>query len=1023
MKKDTQRTILIGTSEPNELRQLADILALSGCAVVTVNRGDKVLGKACTEGADLVLLDVGMTAVSGFEVCRLLKEDSRTRHIPVIFINKANKTDDKRKGFLVGGADYISAPFIPEEILARIKMHLLPCPELDVKANEFSRKNEEIYIELFDNAPVGYHEVDAEGRIVRINRTELEMLGYSHSEVIGRFFWMFAADEPSVQQMIIAKLSGEAVQTEPYECDFRCKDGTIVSVLISDKLLATENGPITGIRCTVQDITGRKRMEKELQESEERLKFALGGTNDGVWDVNMETNGVYLSPRGCEILGYEPERLQDVVSVWSQLVHPDDIAETNAALSAYLAGKTPIFTVEQRLKMASGEWKWIHTRGKVVSYNQDNQPLRMVGTHTDITDRKLAQEALKQSEEKFKKVFLTSPNCLNINRLKDGMYVALNPGFTEIIGYTEDETLGKTSIEMNIWCDLEDRKKWADELSRTGKVRNFETQFRTKSGDTIYAIVSASIIELNGVEHVLSVTSDITQRKIAEKALKDSEQKFRNIFEYSVAGKSITGFDGRLRVNKAFCNIVGYTKDELNRLTWREITYPDDIAFKQREIELLLKGIKRFSSFESRFVHKNGSTVWVDLRTVLQKDDAGKPLYFFTSIIDITERKLAEMALRESEEKLSTLFGSLTELVVMNELVFDADGKSPVNYRIVDCNEAYTRITGIKKEDAIGRLATEVYEIDRLEHFEIYVQVATTGKAYEYDTYYAPLDKHFIVSVVSPRINTFAVITTDISAIKQVQAEITAKNKELENYLYVASHDLRSPLVNIQGFSQRLQKQSDEIKSLLESCTLKKETRERIDRITDESVPRTLNFILSNVLKMDSLINSLLHISRTGRLPLEVRKVNMNKLLNAIVATQNYQITEQQVQVTIHELPDCYGDENQLNQLFSNIVDNAIKYRDKNRTLAIEIDSKVHFDKKIIYSIKDTGLGISVRNMERIWDVFYRVDSTATAGEGIGLSIAKTIAAKHKGKIWVDSEEGVGSIFNVELPVPDFLEQ
>ncbi|MFT3752651.1 MAG: PAS domain S-box protein [Paludibacter sp.] len=589
MKKRRQTTILVASAEVVRLRQLADILTGGGYRIYSVRTGSEVFAGIRTENPDMVLIETKLPDVSGFEVCKLLKEANSTSRIPVIFINELSDRDEIRKAFAVGGADYITYPFIAEEILARVEMHLAH--------NRRGKEQEEVYA--------------------------------------------------------------------------------------------------SGIKLAVQGIVAGTQMEKKLRESEDRLEFALGGTNDGVWDVNMENNEVYLSPRGCEILGYEPERLREIVSAWSQLVHPDDITETNAALSAYLVGKTPVFNVEQRLKMASGVWKWIHTRGKVVAYNEANQPLRMVGTHTDITDRKQAENALKQSEDKFKKVFLTSPNCLTINRLGDGMYVALNPGFTDIIGYTENEMLGKTSVERNIWYDLSDRKKWVDELNKNGKVRNFEARFRRKSGDVIYGLVSASVIELGGVKHVISVMSDITEKKVAEKSLRESEEKFRDIFEYSAEGKSITSLDGRLKVNKAFCDIVGYTEDELNRLTWREITYPDDIVVKQREIELLMGGKKRFSAFESRFIHKNGSTVWVDLRTVLRKDDNGNPLYFFTSIIDITERKLGEMALLESESRYHTLFNSSFEAILLTS----PDGT------ILSANQAACTMFGLTEEELcrVGR--------------------------------------------------------------------------------------------------------------------------------------------------------------------------------------------------------------------------------------------------------------------------------------------------------------------------------
>jgi signal transduction histidine kinase len=361
----------------------------------------------------------------------------------------------------------------------------------------------------------------------------------------------------------------------------------------------------------------------------------------------------------------------------------------------------------------------------------------------------------------------------------------------------------------------------------------------------------------------------------------------------------------------------------------------------------------------------------------------------------------------------------MTEMVVLHELVFDDEGDA-VNYRITDCNNAFTEVTGIKREDAVGKLATEVYQIQPAPYLEEYSRVASSGIPYEYTTYYEPMDKHFSISVVSPKKNSFATITTDITGIRQVQEVISAKNKELENYLFIASHDLRSPLVNIQGFSRRLQKQFETITSILSGCPLPQDIKSEIDVITEEGLPKTLNFIFSSVAKMDNLLNGLLQVSRTGRALMIMKEIDANHLLKMIIGNYNYQLTELDAVVTMSDLPSCYGDENLLNQLFSNIIGNAIKYRDKERRLVIEIAARLEF-KKVIYSIKDNGSGIEPRHLEKIWDVFYRVDSRqADAGDGLGLSIVQRIAEKHNGKVRVESEPGKGSVFYVELQGYEF---
>jgi len=249
----------------------------------------------------------------------------------------------------------------------------------------------------------------------------------------------------------------------------------------------------------------------------------------------------------------------------------------------------------------------------------------------------------------------------------------------------------------------------------------------------------------------------------------------------------------------------------------------------------------------------------------------------------------------------------------------------------------------------------------------------------------------------------------------------TIKIKNLK-ITYLASHDLRSPLVNIQGFSQRLLKQTDLLKGIISKSLLDTETTNMVEKITNEDISKTLNFIFSNVTKMDILISGLLQISRTGQIKLTITKIDMDKLFKTIISSLNFQINNIAAKVIIEDLLDCYGDENQLNQLFSNIIGNALKYRDKNRELVITISSHVQFN-KVVYVIKDTGIGIAPRHIEKIWDVFYRVDSASPeAGEGIGLSLAKRITDKHRGKIWTESKEGEGSIFYVELQTNKFSE-
>ena len=200
------------------------------------------------------------------------------------------------------------------------------------------------------------------------------------------------------------------------------------------------------------------------------------------------------------------------------------------------------------------------------------------------------------------------------------------------------------------------------------------------------------------------------------------------------------------------------------------------------------------------------------------------------------------------------------------------------------------------------------------------------------------------LSVLKQRIQE---LEDSVSELKGAEEEIKTKNEELENYLYIASHDLRSPLVNIQGFSQRLQKQAVSIKTLLSDTILAPDTKDGLEKITDEGIPKTLNFIISNVKKMDVLLNGLLQISRTGRTVMTIKKIDMNQLFKTVIGAYNYQLVEVDAIVTAAELPFCHGDENMLYQVISNIIGNGIKYREKGKTLAIDISAHQEFNKVI----------------------------------------------------------------------------
>jgi light-regulated signal transduction histidine kinase (bacteriophytochrome) len=243
------------------------------------------------------------------------------------------------------------------------------------------------------------------------------------------------------------------------------------------------------------------------------------------------------------------------------------------------------------------------------------------------------------------------------------------------------------------------------------------------------------------------------------------------------------------------------------------------------------------------------------------------------------------------------------------------------------------------------------------------------------------------------------------------------KNRELQNVVYVASHDLRSPLVTINGFSEELGILCGEIEKILESENIDEEVKNKIFPLIKEGIPEDLRFITAGANKMQMLIGGLLQISRAGTAVIEMVPLDMNALLNSIGEAMQYEFTNNDISMTIRDLPTCFGDANMVNQVFSNLFDNAVKYRHNNGEDKITVSGWVE-NGNSVYCVEDNGIGISAANQSKIFEVFHRLDPhDSVGGEGLGLTIISRILDRHHGKIWVESEPDMGSKFYVSLPI------
>ena len=837
-----------------------------------------------------------------------------------------------------------------------------------------------------------------------------QMLGYEPQEFEANYENWANLIHPDDKEGAIA-VAEEYLKHKPdvYENSFRLrtKQGTYRWIRSKARVVECDaKGEAIRMIGNHEDITDKIEKEKQLKESQERYDLAMNATKDGLFDWNLVTNEIYYSPGWKKMLGYEYDELPNDFSVWETHTDPEDVKRSWNMQNELINKKRDRFEMEFKMKHKDGHWVDILSRANAV-FDENDKAVRIVGTHVDISEKKKAERIIKDNELKYRSYIDNAPNGVFICD-ETGRYLEVNDKAVEITGYSRDELL-----QMSVLDTLpEERKEIGlhhfQTLLNVGKSVG-ETPFVHKDGSVRWWQVNAVKISEN---RFLGFTQDITEKR-------EMEQKLQRIFDMSseLICEADINTAAFTKINPAFTEVLGYSEEELLAHSFLDFIHPDDKEQTQMVIDEQLQRGEKVISFINRYRCKDGSYVWLDWNS------HPVPEKGFTYAIarDITDEKMKEKEIIQSKRE--------TEMILNTA----ADGIRIVtsDFKIKTMNDTFAEMVGISKEDGVGQYCSDVFKSVDCDTDECAVRkVLRTGEEIEKETLRTTLDNREIPCMfkASPYKNEHGEIIgviedyrdiTDIyEAKKQIQTaheKLQESNRNLEGKVQERTERIQMLLEQKDDFINQL---GHDIKNPLGPLVNLLPILE--NKVTDPKQKDMIQVMNRNVSYIKNLVTRTIQLAqlKSPSTGLKYEEFDLGKEIQDIIGNHQLHFDEKHITVE-NKIPEnmlISADILKMQEVFNNLLNNAVKYNKQDGIIIIEhcVDNDT-----LTISIKDTGVGMKSEQLERVFDEFYKADSSRHDfdSSGLGMPITKRIIELHGGRIWAESKgPGKGSTFYFTLP-------
>lgn len=809
-----------------------------------------------------------------------------------------------------------------------------------------------------------------------------------------------------------------------------------------------------------QEISQRKKIEKQLRDSEQRWQLAIKGTNDGIFDADLQTGQVFYSTRWKEMLGYSEDEINPTREEWFNRIHPEDLPRILEADKAHLDKKSSYFEQEYRLKCADGTYKWILGRCQAL-WDADGTPIRLLGSHTDISQRKKIEQTLKDSEAHYRELIESQEKLLMCCWRLDTTLTFVNDSYAKFFGKSPQDLIGKTFLELIPDEDnAHQRIKLAIESMLTKKIPCVYEHYELSiHGKRWYRWNNQPIFDSQGnFREFRSYGVDISEEKLREEALSliargvEKEKLLSRIYRQLIDEDLDHALNSAVQIIGEYfgsdrCYLFQYQCSGLVTMTHEwcregvcktihlhkhfslekcglllEDLYKNDYLYIQDTSKLTSEKAEQKAVLEQEYIksllvvpikHLDLTVGFVGLDSVNQSlilaNDCIELLNFLGHFLaSAFERKSSEKNLKASQEKLSFLVQQAPLAII--EMNLDAE--------IISWNPAAEAVFGYKDFEIINQnyieklvpehlkpKITQIYHDllnARKENPLVNENLTKEGKIIICEWYNTPVidNEGSVIGIACIAVNVTQRKQTEV-ALKQAKEAAETASRAKSNFLACMSHELRTPLISILGFSQ----------VLTQDATIGEKQRENI--LTIHRSGKHLSELINNILSMSKI--------EAGKLDLEEKPFYLNDLLHYLQEMYQLKIQEKGLNLALEydpNLPECIkGDEIKIRQVLINLLQNALKFTPKGHIiLRVKVPSE---SEKLLFEVEDTGIGIAPEEISTIFEPFAQTfrGSQYSDGTGLGLAISREYIHLMGGEIHVKSNLGIGSVFSVYIPL------